>query len=106
MLARVLVGDDDDELGDLATDHPAVELRHDLLDVGLDLVVGRHEHVEAILLHGREVLGWVDAALEEDRVDRVEELRSIVPLAGHVHDLCHSNSSPRGYRQTTYKLGH
>lgn len=41
VLACVLVGDDDDELGDLAADHPFVELGHDFLDVGLDLVVGR-----------------------------------------------------------------
>ena len=39
VLASVLVGDDDDELGDLAADHPLVQLGHDLLDVGLDLVV-------------------------------------------------------------------
>ncbi len=40
VLARVLVGDYDDELGDFAADHPLVELGHDFLDVGLDLVVG------------------------------------------------------------------
>jgi hypothetical protein len=42
VLACVLVGNDDDELGDLAANHPLVELGHDLLDVGLDLIVGRH----------------------------------------------------------------
>ena len=40
MLARVLVCDNDDELGDFAADHPLVELGHDLLDVGSYLVVG------------------------------------------------------------------
>ena len=40
VLARVLVRDDDDEARDLTADHPLVELRHDALDVGLDLVVG------------------------------------------------------------------
>ena len=42
MLAGFLAGDDNDELGDLATVHPLFELRHDLLDVRLDLVVGSH----------------------------------------------------------------
>lgn len=41
VIARVFVCDDDDELGDLAADHPLVELGHDLLDVGLYLVIGR-----------------------------------------------------------------
>lgn len=73
VLARVLVGDDDDEPGYLAADHPLVELGHDLLDVRPDLVVGgdceraptlasvqpggsastpggRTEHVEAVFL--------------------------------------------------------
>ena len=40
VLAGVFVGNDDDELGYLAADHPFVELGHDLLDVGFDLVVG------------------------------------------------------------------
>lgn len=64
VLARVLVGDDDDKLRDLAAHHPLVELRHDLLDVGAHLVVGRHQHVEAVLFDGREVLSRVDASLE------------------------------------------
>ncbi|KAJ2965814.1 hypothetical protein NUW58_g10814 [Xylaria curta] len=50
MLAGVLVGYNDDQLADLAVLHPLVELRHDLLDVGFDLVVGGHEHIEAIFL--------------------------------------------------------
>jgi hypothetical protein len=41
VLACVFVGDDDDELGDFAANHPFVELAHDFLDVGFDLVVGR-----------------------------------------------------------------
>jgi len=41
MLACLFAGDDNDELGYLASVHPLFELRHDLLDVGLDLVVGR-----------------------------------------------------------------
>lgn len=68
VLARVLVGEDDDQIRDLAPHHPLVKLGHDLLDVGLDLVVGRHQHVEAILLDGREVLGRVDTSLESSRV--------------------------------------
>lgn len=64
MLARVLVGDHDDQLLDLAAHHPLVQLRHDLLDVGAHLVVGRHQHVQAIFLDGGEVFGGVDAALE------------------------------------------
>jgi hypothetical protein len=40
VLTSLLAGDDDDELGNLAPVHPVLELRHDLLDVRLDLVVG------------------------------------------------------------------
>ena len=64
MLARVLVGNDNDQLGDLAAHHPLVQLGHDLLDVCADLVVGRDEHIQAIFLDGGEVFGWVDASLE------------------------------------------
>ncbi len=38
-VSRVFAGYDDDELGDLAADHPFVKLGHDFLDVGFDLVV-------------------------------------------------------------------
>lgn len=41
VLAGIFVGDDDDELGDFAANHPLVELAHDFLDIGFDLVVGR-----------------------------------------------------------------
>lgn len=41
VLARVLVGDDNDELRDFAANHPFVELAHNFLDVGFDLVIGR-----------------------------------------------------------------
>jgi hypothetical protein len=40
VLTGLLASDDDDELGNLAPVHPVLELRHDLLDVRLDLVVG------------------------------------------------------------------
>lgn len=40
MFAGIFVGDDDDEAGDFAADHPFVELGHDFLDVGFYLVVG------------------------------------------------------------------
>lgn len=40
VFAGVFVGDDDDELGDFAANHPFVELAHDFLDVGFDLVIG------------------------------------------------------------------
>jgi hypothetical protein len=73
VLASVLVGNDDDELGDFAADHPLVELGHDLLDVGSYLVIGRDEHVEAIFLDGCKVFGRVDAALEEDSMYGVLE---------------------------------
>ena len=42
MLAGLLAGNDNNELGDLAAVHPLFELRHDFLDVGLDLVIGSH----------------------------------------------------------------
>lgn len=42
MLAGFLAGNDNNELGDLAAVHPLFKLRHDLLDVGLDLVIGSH----------------------------------------------------------------
>lgn len=64
MLSRVFVCDNDDQLADFAVLHPPVQLAHDLFDVGLDLVIGRDEHVEAIFLDGGEVLGWVDSSLE------------------------------------------
>lgn len=64
VLARVLVGNDDDQLGDLAAHHPLVQLGHDLLDVCADLVIGGDEHVQAIFLDGGEVFGRVDASLE------------------------------------------
>lgn len=40
MFTGFLVRDDNDKLRDLATRHPFVQLRHNLLDVGFDLVVG------------------------------------------------------------------
>ena len=64
MLARVLVGDDHHELGDLVANHPSIQLRHNLLDVGLHLVIGRHQHVEAILLDRGEVLRRVHSTLK------------------------------------------
>lgn len=74
MLARVLIGNDNDKLGNLAVLHPPVQGRHDAFYVRLDLVVGRDEHVEAIFLDDGEVFGGVDAALVEDGVDGVLEL--------------------------------
>lgn len=50
MLAGVFAGYHHHELGDLAPDHPLVELRHDLLDVRFDLVVRGDQHGEAIFL--------------------------------------------------------
>lgn len=40
MLARFFAGDDDNQFGNFTTIHPLLELRHDFLDVSLDLVVG------------------------------------------------------------------
>ena len=50
VLAGLFAAYDDDEFGDLAAGHPFVELGHDFLDVGPDLVVRADEHVEAIFL--------------------------------------------------------
>lgn len=74
MLTCVAIGDDDDQLGNLAVFHPPVKRCHDALYVGFDLVVGRDEHVEAIFLHDSEVLGGVHATLVENGVDGVLEL--------------------------------
>ena len=40
VFASLLVRNNHDKLRDLATHHPLVQLRHDLLDIGFDLVVG------------------------------------------------------------------
>lgn len=64
MLARVLTRDDHNQFRDLAMNHPLIELRHDLFDVGFYLVVRGDEHREAILLDRREILSGVDAALK------------------------------------------
>ena len=50
VFASLLAGDYDYQFRDLAACHPFVELRHDLLDVCFDLIVGSDEHVESILL--------------------------------------------------------
>lgn len=42
VLASVFIGDDDDKLRDLAAYHPPVELAHDLLNVGFDLIIRRY----------------------------------------------------------------
>jgi len=39
MLASFFAGDNDHELGDLALEHPFVQLRYDFFDVRFDLVV-------------------------------------------------------------------
>lgn len=44
MLPGFFIGDNDHELRDFSADHPLVQLRHDLLDVGFHLVVGRYYH--------------------------------------------------------------
>lgn len=46
MFASFLVGYHHHKLGDLATRHPFVQLRHDLLNIRFYLVVGGHYHVE------------------------------------------------------------
>jgi hypothetical protein len=40
MLSSLLICNDHNEFRNFATQHPLVQLRHDLLDVGLHLVVG------------------------------------------------------------------
>jgi hypothetical protein len=42
MLASLLARDDDNELGNFTAIHPLLQLTHDLLDVGLDLIIGSH----------------------------------------------------------------
>lgn len=71
MFTCLFTCDDHHKLGDLALHHPFVQLRHDLLDVTLDLVVRRHKHVQSILLDWSEVFSRVDASLEENGVDGV-----------------------------------
>ena len=39
MLSGLLARYDNDKLGDFATNHPFIELRHDLLDISLHLVI-------------------------------------------------------------------
>lgn len=71
MFASFFTGDNNNKLRDLATSHPLVELGHDLLDVGFDLVVrgncpscwhqigkenecnAQTQHIEAIFLDTR-----------------------------------------------------
>lgn len=74
MLSRVLFRHNNDQLANLAILHPPVQGGHDFANVRLDLVVARHEHVEAIFLDDGEVFGGVDATLVEDGVDGVLEL--------------------------------
>lgn len=40
MLPGFLARDNHDKLGDLSTNHPLIQLRHNLLNVGFHLVVG------------------------------------------------------------------
>lgn len=55
VLASFPVGDDDDELGDLPTRHPLIQLRHDLLDICFHLVIGGHfGRVLVSVVRGRE----------------------------------------------------
>lgn len=64
MLPGIFTRNNHHQFRDLATDHPFVELGHDFLDVGFDLVVGRDEHRKAIFLDGCEVFRGVDSSLE------------------------------------------
>lgn len=41
MLSGLFVGDDNNQFRDFAPRHPFVQLRHDLLDIRLDLIIGR-----------------------------------------------------------------
>ena len=43
-----------------------IELAHDLAQVGLERVIGRDKHVEAVLLDHLEVLSGVDVSLVQD----------------------------------------
>ena len=39
MLTGLLTGDNDDKFRDFTARHPFVELGHDLLDIGFDLII-------------------------------------------------------------------
>lgn len=103
MLPCVFLRHHDDQLADLAVLHPSVQCGHDFADVCFHLVVAGHEHVEAIFLDHGEVFGWVDAALVEDRVDGVLELRERGwGLAEHLM----RRAQQTGGREQAYKFGH
>jgi hypothetical protein len=42
VLARLFASYDNHELGDLTPVHPLLQLAHDLLDVGFDLIISGH----------------------------------------------------------------
>ena len=64
VLPGIFTCDDYNQLRDLASDHPFVQLRHDFLDIGFDLVVRRYEHCEAIFL---DSVGGVSYAFERTK---------------------------------------
>jgi len=89
MLPSIFTRNNDNQLRYLSSNHPFIELRHDFLDVGFDLVVGGNEHREAIFFDGGEVFGGVDASLEAiqiylsashlfEELVRVEDLQNCV----------------------------
>ena len=47
------------------------KLRKHVLEVGVERVVRRDKHGQAVLVHAAEGLWWVDATLVKDRVDAV-----------------------------------
>lgn len=92
MFSRLFARDYHDQFRNLSTHHPLIELRHDFLDVGFDLVVGgdwdrsvgvsvgdkggRTEHVEAIFLHTEESESILDINIWE-RNSRREVFRRV-----------------------------
>lgn len=71
VLAGFLVGDDDDELGYLSTRHPLVQLRHDLLDIRLHLVIGGHfGRVLVPVVRGRNS----EVEVSETRTEHIEAI--------------------------------
>lgn len=104
MFSCILVRYHNDQLADLAILHPPIQCGHDLADICFDLVVARYKHIEAILFYHGEILGWVDAALVEDRMDRILE------LGAFKKNELEPGRGLRGrgemLRRKTYKLGH
>jgi hypothetical protein len=79
VLSCLFARDDNHEFRNLATVHPFFQLSHDLLDIRLDLIVGRDHHCQTILLDRSEVLCRIHASLKQYCVDAILELYVVSP---------------------------